>query len=257
MRTQLHPMLPTGHRVDPETSAPTRHSVVVGPSPDDAGGGGAACRYGPETRKTPSERHCKSPAVATLIGPVDERVLLVEDNPSIREVVTIGLERAGLHVTSEGDGRQGLMRFRNARFDAVVLDLMLPSLDGVEICREIRKDSGVVIVILTAKAETDEVVAGLEAGADDYVTKPFEVPELTARLKAVMRRASSVGSGDEPVVESTPGRSEQLATARIWGLHRRSFVCFSSLPGTEGRSSLARSCSIECGGTTISANRAS
>ena len=133
---------------------------------------------------------------------MDERVLLIEDDPSIREVVTIGLERAGLQVTSEGDGRQGLMRFRNARFDAVVLDLMLPSLDGVEICREIRKDSGVVIVILTAKAETDDVVAGLEAGADDYVTKPFEVPELTARLKAVMRRASSIGNGDEPVVVS-------------------------------------------------------
>lgn len=129
-------------------------------------------------------------------------MLLIEDDPSIREVVTIGLERAGFRVTSEGDGRQALIRFRNDSFDAVVLDLMLPSLDGIEICREIRKDSGVVIVILTAKTETNDVVAGLEAGADDYVTKPFEIPELTARLKAVMRRASAIPGEDEVLAVS-------------------------------------------------------
>jgi two-component system response regulator MtrA len=133
---------------------------------------------------------------------VDERVLLIEDDPSIREVVTIGLERAGLQVTSDGDGRQGLMRFRKGAFDAVVLDLMLPSLDGIEICREIRKDSEVVLVILTAKTETEDVVAGLDAGADDYVTKPFEVQELTARLKAVMRRATSFDKDDGPIAVS-------------------------------------------------------
>ncbi len=79
---------------------------------------------------------------------------------------------------------------------------MLPSLDGLEICREIRRDSGVVIVILTAKAETEDIVAGLEVGADDYVTKPFEIPELTARLRAVLRRTSITPSGDEVVVIS-------------------------------------------------------
>jgi two-component system, OmpR family, response regulator MtrA len=140
--------------------------------------------------------------VARLVRSVDETVLLIEDDPSIREVVAIGLERVGFDVTAEADGRQGLIRFRNGSFDAVVLDLMLPSLDGLEICREIRRDSGVVIVILTAKAETEDIVAGLEVGADDYVTKPFEIPELTARLRAVLRRTSITPSEDEVVVVS-------------------------------------------------------
>jgi two-component system, OmpR family, response regulator MtrA len=140
--------------------------------------------------------------VARLVRSVDETVLLIEDDPSIREVVEIGLERAGFDVTADGDGRQGLIRFRNGSFDAVVLDLMLPSLDGLEICREIRRDSGVVIVILTAKAETEDIVAGLEVGADDYVTKPFEIPELTARLRAVLRRTSMTPSEAEVVVVS-------------------------------------------------------
>lgn len=140
--------------------------------------------------------------VASLVPSMDETVLLIEDDPSIREVIQIGLERAGFDVTAEADGRQGLIRFRNGSFDTVVLDLMLPSLDGLEICREIRRDSGVVIVILTAKAETEDIVAGLEVGADDYVTKPFEIPELTARLRAVLRRTSITPSGGEVVVIS-------------------------------------------------------
>lgn len=128
---------------------------------------------------------------------MDERVLLVEDDPSIREIVELSLERAGFHVTAEGDGRQGLLQFRRDQFEAVVLDLMLPSLDGLEICREIRKDTSVVIIILTAKTETEDIVAGLEIGADDYVTKPFEVPELIARLRAVLRRSSARGANKE------------------------------------------------------------
>jgi two-component system response regulator MtrA len=121
---------------------------------------------------------------------VDEHVLLVEDDASIREVATLGLEQSGLRVTAVGDGREGLDRFRRGGVDLVVLDVMLPSLDGFEVLREIRHDSQAPIVMLTARSELHDVVVGLELGADDYVTKPFELPELVARVKAVLRRAA-------------------------------------------------------------------
>ena len=123
---------------------------------------------------------------------MDEHLLLVEDDPSIREITTLGLEQAGFRVTATGDGRDGLIRFRQGAFDLVVLDVMLPSLDGFEVCREIRKQSRVPIVMLTARTDTLDVVVGLESGADDYVTKPFEMPELVARVRAVLRRAQAV-----------------------------------------------------------------
>jgi two-component system, OmpR family, response regulator MtrA len=124
---------------------------------------------------------------------VNEHVLLVEDDASIREVATLGLEQAGLRVTAIGDGREGLARFREGGVDLVLLDVMLPSLDGFEVCREIRRDSGTPIVMLTARSELHDVVVGLELGADDYVTKPFELAELVARVKAVLRRAGPAG----------------------------------------------------------------
>ena len=122
---------------------------------------------------------------------VDEQVLLVEDDASIREIATLGLERAGFRVTAIGDGREALLLFRQGRFDLVVLDVMLPSLDGFEVCREIRRESQLPIVMLTARSELHDVVVGLELGADDYVTKPFELPELVARIKAVLRRSAA------------------------------------------------------------------
>ncbi len=94
-------------------------------------------------------------------------MLLVEDDASIREVATLGLEQAGLRVTAVGDGREGLARFREGGVDLVLLDVMLPSLDGFEVCREIRRDSGAPIVMLTARSELHDVVVGLELGADD------------------------------------------------------------------------------------------
>src|SRR6476661_241989 len=126
---------------------------------------------------------------------MDEHVLLVEDDASIREVATLGLEQAGLNVTAVGDGREGLDRFRQGGVDLVVLDVMLPSLGGFEVLREIRRDSQAPIVILTARSELHDVIVGLELGADDYVTKPFELPELVARVKAVLRRAAPMGDG--------------------------------------------------------------
>lgn len=119
-----------------------------------------------------------------------EHVLVVEDDASISEVVSIGLAAAGYRVATEAAGGEGLARVRRDPFDVVVLDVMLPVLDGFEVCREIRKFSRVPVVMLTARASTVDVVVGLECGADDYVTKPFEMPELVARIRAVLRRAS-------------------------------------------------------------------
>ena len=122
---------------------------------------------------------------------MNEHVLVVEDDPSIREVTTLGLEQAGFQVTSSGDGREGLVRFRQGSFDLVLLDVMLPSLDGFEVLREIRHDNQTPVVMLTARSDLHDVVVGLELGADDYVTKPFELPELVARIKAVLRRSTA------------------------------------------------------------------
>jgi two-component system, OmpR family, response regulator MtrA len=127
---------------------------------------------------------------------VDERLLLVEDDASIREIVSIGLKAAGFRVVTAIDGKQGLASARSGGFDAVILDVMLPSLDGFEVCREIRKFSRIPVVMLTARTDLIDVVVGLESGADDYVKKPFELPELTARLRAVLRRAAAPAGED-------------------------------------------------------------
>jgi DNA-binding response OmpR family regulator len=119
---------------------------------------------------------------------VEGRLLLVEDDRSIREVTTLGLTRAGFDVTACGDGREALDRFARSPFDLVLLDMMLPGADGFEVCREIRRSHRTPIVMLTARADSHDVVAGLELGADDYVTKPFELPVLIARVRAVLRR---------------------------------------------------------------------
>jgi len=122
-------------------------------------------------------------------------VLVVEDDPSVAEATGLLLERAGLRVVPAPDGQRALDLFHRQRFDAVVLDIMLPVLDGFEVCRSIRRISTVPIVMLTARADTAEIVAGLELGADDYVTKPFAGPEFVARVRAALRRVSA----DEPV----------------------------------------------------------
>jgi two-component system response regulator MtrA len=122
---------------------------------------------------------------------MDGHVLLVEDDPSIREVTALALQRAGFRVTASADGRDGLHRAQQGTFDLIVLDVMLPGLDGLEVCRELRRTSRVPVLLLTARTDTIDVVVGLETGADDYVRKPFEVPELVARVRALIRRGAS------------------------------------------------------------------
>jgi two-component system, OmpR family, response regulator MtrA len=119
---------------------------------------------------------------------MDATILLVEDDPSIREVTALGLRAAGFTVMTASDGAAGLDRWRADRPDLVLLDVMLPRLDGLEVCRAIRRESTVPIVMLTARGDTIDVVVGLESGADDYVRKPFEMPELVARVRAALRR---------------------------------------------------------------------
>jgi two-component system, OmpR family, response regulator MtrA len=131
---------------------------------------------------------------------MDARVLLVEDDPSIRETTAMGLRAAGFVVDAAANGRDGLVRFRAERPDVVVLDVMLPLMSGLEVCRLIRAESSVPVLMLTARSETDDVVLGLEAGADDYVRKPFAMAELIARLGAALRRAQRSDAGDRLVL---------------------------------------------------------
>lgn len=117
------------------------------------------------------------------------RVLLVEDDRRLAELTTAYLEQHGASVVHVVDGEQGLREGRRGSFDVIVLDLMLPRLDGFDVCRALRETSDVPIVALTARTEVADRVLGLEIGADDYVTKPFSARELVARIRAVVRRA--------------------------------------------------------------------
>ncbi|MCZ2860440.1 response regulator transcription factor [Blastococcus sp. VKM Ac-2987] len=115
-------------------------------------------------------------------------VLIIEDDPRIRRMLQMTLQREGLEVTEAGSGEDGLERLAERTFDVILLDLMLPGKDGFEVCREIRRTSNTPVIMVTARSDSHDVVAGLEAGADDYVSKPFVVKELSARIRALARR---------------------------------------------------------------------
>ncbi|HEY1284534.1 MAG TPA: response regulator transcription factor [Solirubrobacterales bacterium] len=125
------------------------------------------------------------------------RILLVDDEHSVQTLLSYPLRKDGYHVTSATDGQEALQRFGETRFDLVILDLMLPKLDGVEVCRQLRRRSQVPIIMLTAKGTETDKVAGLEVGADDYITKPFSMREFRSRVKAALRRSRMVGDFPE------------------------------------------------------------
>jgi DNA-binding response OmpR family regulator len=139
--------------------------------------------------------------------PSSATILLVDDEESIQKLLTFPLEQDGYRVVQARNGAEALERFEAEAIDAVILDLALPKLDGIEVCRRLRARSSVPIIMLTARADEVDKVLGLEIGADDYITKPFSIREFRSRIKALLRRAQ---------LSPAPGRSEQL---EVDGLH--------------------------------------
>src|SRR5712692_1513635 len=124
-----------------------------------------------------------------------ERILLIEDDARLAEMVSEYLGEAGFRVSVAGAGRAGLELLAREPFDALVLDLMLPDMDGLELCRELRAKSDVPLLMLTARGDAADRIVGLEIGADDYLPKPFQPRELLARLRAILRRGKSAAAG--------------------------------------------------------------
>lgn len=169
-----------------------------------------------------------------------ERVLLIEDDARLAGMVADYLGEAGFAVTHAGRGRDGLARQAAEPFDAVVLDLMLPDIDGLEICRRIRAEGGPPILMLTAKGDPMDRIIGLEIGADDYLPKPFEPRELLARLRAVLRRAAPGVEGAPAAqrfgrLEVDPARMEARVDGRICALTVHQFKILEAMAGAPGR----------------------
>ncbi|HEV8489322.1 MAG TPA: response regulator transcription factor [Candidatus Limnocylindrales bacterium] len=142
-------------------------------------------------------------------------ILVVDDEPTLRETLVDALEADGFRVVAAADGRAALERFRAEKPDLVLLDLMLPELSGIEVCRIIRRESGVPIVMLTAKDSELDKVVGLELGADDYVTKPFSLRELSARIRALFRRSEQAAGEAVPAMVDLGRVQLDLAGHRV------------------------------------------
>src|SRR5881392_2102787 len=123
--------------------------------------------------------------------PDSSTILLVDDEDSVQKLLTYPLERDGFRVVSARDGEEALQRFAAEPADLVVLDIMLPKLDGLEVCKRLRAESSVPIIMLTARDDEFDTVLGLELGADDYITKPFSIREFRSRVRALLRRAAA------------------------------------------------------------------
>jgi DNA-binding response OmpR family regulator len=169
------------------------------------------------------------------------RILLVDDEQSVQTLLSYPLRKDGYHVTSALDGREALERFSEGRFDLVILDLMLPKLDGVEVCRQLRRQSQVPIIMLTAKGSETDKVAGLEVGADDYITKPFSLREFRSRVKAALRRSRMVGQPpEEEAIEDgdltiDPGRRMVMLRGAEVKVTYVEFEILSALARSPGR----------------------
>ncbi len=168
------------------------------------------------------------------------RVLVVDDEAHIVELARLYLAREGYDVEGVGDGAQALARFGQLKPDLVILDVMLPGSDGLTICREIRRQSQVPIIMLTARDEVTDKVVGLELGADDYLTKPFNPRELVARAKAVLRRSRSAPKPDAKPIRAgaltiDPARHEARFDQDVLKLRAQEFDLLTTLAAQPGR----------------------
>jgi len=176
-----------------------------------------------------------------MTGEGSPRILLVDDEPAVQTLLTYPLAKDGYEVVLAVDGRQALERFAEQRFDLVVLDIMLPKLDGIEVCRRLRTRSQVPIIMLTAKDDEVDKVVGLEMGADDYITKPFSVREFRSRVRAALRRAEMAGGGvsDEPILAGELEVDRERRTVRMRGAQVKltyvEFEVLTALASAPGR----------------------
>jgi len=166
------------------------------------------------------------------------RILLVDDEQPIQTLLSFPLQRDGYEVVQAGDGQEALNRFAEQPFDLVVLDLMLPKVDGLEVCREIRRRGDTPVLMLTARSDDVDAIVGLELGADDYVTKPFNPRALVARIKAILRRTDVTARGARPVEVGTlridPRRREATVGDRLLSLRAREFDLLFALARDAG-----------------------
>lgn len=168
------------------------------------------------------------------------RILLVDDEESLQTLLAYPLRKEGYEVVAATDGRMALDRFSRDRFDLVVLDVMMPNIDGIEVCRRIRARSQVPIIMLTARDDEVDKVLGLEIGADDYITKPFSVREFRSRVKAALRRTQMTGlPPDETIVSGElqidPGRRSAVVRGETIVLTYVEFEILSALARAPGR----------------------
>jgi DNA-binding response OmpR family regulator len=171
----------------------------------------------------------------------EARILLVDDEESIQTLLTYPLRKEGYEVVSARDGREALDRFAEGGFDLVVLDVMMPRLDGIEVCRRLRARSQVPIIMLTARDDEVDKVLGLEIGADDYITKPFSVREFRSRVKATLRRTKMMGGNgaDEKIVvgdlELDLAKRTVIVRGERVNLTYVEFEILAALTGSPGR----------------------
>jgi DNA-binding response OmpR family regulator len=165
-------------------------------------------------------------------------VLVVDDERNIVELVRLYLEKEGFNVVAASDGEQALVQYERTGPDLVVLDLMLPKMDGFEVCRELRRRGDVPILMLTARSEDVDAIVGLELGADDYVTKPFNPRALVARVKAILRRTDATARGGRPIqvgeLRIDPRRREASVGDRQLDLRAREFDLLAALARDPG-----------------------
>jgi len=165
-------------------------------------------------------------------------VLVVDDERNIVELVRLYLEKEGFSVIAASDGEQALVAFDRSDPDLVVLDLMLPKMDGFEVCRQLRRRGDVPILMLTARSEDIDAIVGLELGADDYVTKPFNPRALVARVKAILRRTDVTAKGGRPIVVGSlridPRRRDAYVENRNLELRAREFDLLAALARDPG-----------------------